>query len=277
MTRKKYLTIIIIIAVFLAAGIFLPKDFGSEKRMLFQIEKGQSLREISVNLEKDGIIWWDHFFRAYAFFSGKADKLQAGCYFLFPSMNIPEITEILSSGSIAKEKITIPEGFTSKQIHEKLKNVTSSGDVTLLKEHEGYLFPDTYEIPYCYALEKIIEMMLDNFNKKTADLKITPEVVVMASLLEKELKTKEDKELASGILWKRLKVVMPLQVDAYMWTYDNYGLPEKSIANPGLESIEVALHPKESPYWYYFSTPDGKTVFSKTLEEHNIAKAKYLR
>jgi len=101
--------------------------------------------------------------------------------------------------------------------------------------------------------------------------------MVMASILEKELKIKEDKEIASGLLWKRIRVGMPLQVDAFMWTYQNRGLPEFPIANPGLDSIKAALSPKDSPYWYYLSTPEGKTIFSKTLEEHNIAKAKYLK
>lgn len=120
-------------------------------------------------------------------------------------------------------------------------------------------------------------MMTDNFDKKTADLKITPEIVIAASILEKEVKTKEEKALVSGVLWKRLKVGMPLQVDAAMWTYEHYGLPEKPISNPGLESILAALYPKDSSYWYYLSKPSGETIFTKTLDEHNIAKAKYLK
>ncbi|MEK7071677.1 MAG: endolytic transglycosylase MltG, partial [Patescibacteria group bacterium] len=75
----------------------------------------------------------------------------------------------------------------------------------------------------------------------------------------------------------RLKVGMPLQVDVAMWTYKNRGLPPAPIANPGLESILAALNPKASPYWYYLSKPDGTTVFSKTLAEHNLARAKYLK
>ena len=102
-------------------------------------------------------------------------------------------------------------------------------------------------------------------------------MIIMASLLEKELKTNEDKEIASGILWKRIKSGIPLQVDAEMWTYENYGLPQKPISNPGLDSILAALNPKESQFWYYLSTPEGKTIFSRTLEEHNIAKVRYLK
>ncbi|MDO8424524.1 MAG: endolytic transglycosylase MltG, partial [bacterium] len=73
------------------------------------------------------------------------------------------------------------------------------------------------------------------------------------------------------------KAGMPLQVDSEKWTYQNRGLPPLPIANPGLESILAALYPRESPYWYYLSTPDGKTIFSKNLDEHNVARAKYLK
>jgi len=104
--------------------------------------------------------------------------------------------------------------------------------------------------------------------------------------------------LVAGILWKRLENKMPLQVDATITyitgkkttkisieetqidhpynTYKYLGLPPGPICNPGLESILAALYPKKSDYWYYLSAPDGKTIFSKTLQEHNIAKAKYL-
>ena len=99
----------------------------------------------------------------------------------------------------------------------------------------------------------------------------------MASLIEKEVKTKQDKELVSGILWKRLEINMPLQVDCELKTYENLGLPIGPICNPGLKSIIAAIEPKHSEYLYYLSTPEGETIFSKTLEEHNIAKAKYLK
>lgn len=256
--------------------IFLPRDFNSKRDFIFKIEKGEGSGEIALNLEKEKLIWQGTVFQVYVFFAGKADKLQAGYYFLSPSMNMPKIIEKLASGSIAKAKITIPEGFAAEQIHARLENLTKS-DIVKLKEHEGYLFPDTYEIVYGTKLEKIIEMMMDNFNRKTAGLEITPEIVIMASILEKEVKLKEEKELAAGVLWKRLKARMPLQVDAYKWTYENYGLPEKPISNPGIESIKAAIMPKESPYWYYLSKPDGETIFQKTLEEHNYAKIKYLK
>lgn len=193
-----------------------------------------------------------------------------------------------------------PKDFSSDYefLNEKPKNVGL----------EGYLFPDTYQVNRGVGLEEIIRKMLSNFDQKlTSDLreeiekqgKTIFEIITMASLIEKEVKTKEDRELASGILWKRLKNGLPLQVDATISyitgrqttkiskeetqidsTYNTYkysGLPLGPISNPGLESILAAMYPKVSDYWYYLSTPEGTTIFSKTLEEHNIAKVKYLK
>lgn len=173
---------------------------------------------------------------------------------------------------------------------------------------EGYLFPDTYELREQESLEDIIIKILKNFDKKlTLDLKtkITRqnksifEIIVMASLIEKEVNNFEDKKLVSGILWKRKIYNIPLQVDATITyitgkktskvskeetqinspynTYKYLGLPLGPISNPGLESILASVYPEDSQYFYYLSTPEGETIFSKTLEEHNIAKAKYLK
>jgi UPF0755 protein len=101
----------------------------------------------------------------------------------------------------------------------------------------------------------------------------------MASLLEKEAQTIEDKKIISGILWKRLSADMLLQVDASL-DYDTYsykGLPLAPICNPGIDSIQASLNPVDSPYWYYLSDKNSNIHYSKTFEEHKINKAKYLR
>lgn len=274
--KKKFIVLISVIGFFILA-ISLPRNFFNNKEVtFFVIEKGEGSKDIALNLEKDGMVWWGQLFRAYVLVRGTSGKLQAGKYRISPSMSILTLAEKFASGDIAKEIITIPEGFTFEQINQKLEKVIAS-DPIVLSKYEGYLFPDTYEIPYGLDVMKVIKIMKDNFNEKVIGLKITPETIVMASILEKELQTKEDKEIASGLLWKRIRFDMPLQVDVEMWTYKNLGLPEMPICNPGLDSIMAALSPKDSPYWYYLSTPDGRTIFSKTLEEHNLAKAKYLR
>ncbi len=173
---------------------------------------------------------------------------------------------------------------------------------------EGYIFPDTYEIRKEENLEEIIIKTLQNLDSKlTKDIRedidqqkrTIFEIITMASMIEKEVRTLEDKKIVSGILWKRLENNMPLQVDATIFyitgkkgtaisieelkidslynTYKYMGLPLGPICNPGLESIISAVYPEASDFWFYLSTPEGETIFSKTLKEHNIAKAKYLK
>ncbi|MFH1181149.1 MAG: endolytic transglycosylase MltG [bacterium] len=257
--------------LFFWSGIYLPKNFSAKEQIIFKIEKGWGVREIALDLEKAGLIRWGSLFRIYALSSGVAKNLQAGSYYLSQSMNIPKIVDKFVEGDAASFTITIPEGFTQKQIEDKLGMKLPGENL------EGYLFPDTYQFFLGIDEQEVVEIMKDNFDKKTAVLKINQDIITMASILEKEVRTKEDKELVSGILWNRLKIGMPLQVDVALETYQKRGLPELPICNPGLESIKAAIYPKESPYWYYLSAPEGQTIFSKTLQEHNLAKAKYLK
>jgi len=173
---------------------------------------------------------------------------------------------------------------------------------------EGYLFPDTYQFYYRSDPSEIAGKMISNFDKKIdSDLrreiklqdKTIFKIITMASLIEREIRAFGDKKIVSGILWKRIAYGVPLQVDATITyitgknstkvpkedleidspynTYKNLGLPPGPISNPGLESILAAVYPKDSAFWYYLSTPEGKTKFSKTNKEHNINKYKYLK
>lgn len=326
---KKYLiaTIVVFFIIgFLIWNIFLAKNPSSQKEVVFNIEKGQGSREIALNLEKEGLINWASVFRLYVATKGVSGKLQAGSYFLSPSMNIPQLVEKFVNGEVIKIKLVVPEGYNLKDIEKALFLLNKNSDISSLKAGdfksefnfledisgqaslEGFLFPDTYDFSYQVSDKEIIQKILDNFDKKLTPAlreeigkqkKTLFQIITMASMIEKEVKTKEEKEIVSGILWKRLKNKIPLQVDAtinYITekqadrvlieetkidspynTYKYLGLPIGPICNPGLESIEAAVYPKNSVYWYYLSTPEGKTIFSRTLEEHNIAKFKYLK
>jgi UPF0755 protein len=279
--------------------IYSPRSQNDQTK-IFSVEKGRGTLEIAKNLEKEGLIKNKFLFVVYAVLKKEHRKILAGKYELSPSMTIPQILEKLLKGETAKVKITIPEGFTIKDIEEKLK-------IDLPDDLEGYLFPDTYYFPIDFTADDLVRAMKENFDKKTAPYlpeienqgKNLKEVIILASLVEKEVKTKEDKEIVAGILWKRLESKMPLQVDAtisYLTgkkttkisledlqidspynTYKYSGLPPAPICNPGIESILAVIYPKETDYWYYLSTPDGKTIFSKTFLEHKIAKEKYLK
>jgi len=299
--KKNYLIFIFfLIGVLIWSEIYLPKNFQLGEEKLFSVEKGQSLFQISQYLEKEGLIKNKFLFDLYIFIKGAQRKLQAGEYFLSPSESIDRIAEKIISGDIAKIVVTIPEGWTQKQIEER------TGLKLPGENLEGFLFPDTYQFPLRVSGEEVVKKMRENFEKKFTPYRnevsgagLTPfEIVTMASLIEKEVSKNEDKELVSGILWKRLKNNIPLQVDATITyitgkrttkiskeetqidspynTYKYLGFPPGPICNPGIDSIKAAIYPKNSEYWYYLSTPEGKTIFSKTLEEHNLAKTRYL-
>ena len=246
---------------------------GKEKLIKITIPEGWNLRDIGFYLESLGLFQAEEFWKV------------AG----FPATDYSKTTDLPR-----------PLDFSDKFpfLKEKPKEVGL----------EGYLFPDTYFVPKTITPEKLIELFLSNFQNKVYlslqnQLKKSDkslfEILTMASLLEKEVKSMEDKRIVSGILWKRLKVGMPLQVDATITyltnkkttkiggevleidskynTYKYKGLPLGPICNPGIESILAALNPQESPYWYYLTTPDGVTIFSKTYQEHLLAKKKYLK
>jgi UPF0755 protein len=339
MKKNKIIFSIFIISLFLFYfwySIYFPVKAGVKKEIIFEIEKGQGGKEISKNLKKEGLIRFGIPFRLYTYFKGVARKLQSGSYLLSPSMTIPQMVDKFVKGEVIKEKITILEGWSLKDIADYVENnnlgskeelfqitgypenQSGSKDYSdifpFLKEKpantnlEGYIFPDTYEIQRNEkTLETIIIKALKNFDKKlNSDLrqeikrqnKTVFDILIMASLLEKEVKTFEDKKIVAGILWKRREHGWPLQVDATLTyltgkksselTKEDLELPSPyntykyswlpgPICNPGLDSILAAIYSEKSNYWYYLSTPDGETIFSKTLQEHNFFKAKYLK
>jgi len=262
------------------------------------------------------LIWWGPLFRVYVLLTGQAGDLQAGTYRFSSSNSLFSLVRDMANGDIAQEEFTIIEGWNLRDIGFYLENkgmarAEELWELTGLpldtQSREGYLFPDTYLVRHNASLTEILAKMQANFDKKTASLlveiekqgKTLSEIITMASLIEKEVRTKEDKETVSGIFWKRIAAGRPLEscatiayikgvsqwrysfedtrIESSYNTYLNYGLPAGPICNPGLESIEAALHPRESDYWYWLSTPEGETIFTKTLSEHNAAKAEYLK
>ena len=172
---KKYLLwiILFLIAAFFAWQIFLPKNSSLKEELIFNIEKGEGSRDIALNLEKEGLIRFAPIFRIYVLTVGVSDKLQVGKYGLSPSMSIYQMAKKFASGDVAKKIVTIPEGFTVKQIEEKL-------NITIDPALEGFLFPDTYHFSYTAASGEIVEIMRDNFEKKiTRELK--EEIEILAS------------------------------------------------------------------------------------------------
>ena len=170
---------------------------------------------------------------------------------------------------------------------------------------EGYLYPDTYFLnPDGFRPSDLISMMLNNFEKKFSKLQeslkrhTVHQIITMASIIESEVKSSKDRKTVSGIMWKRLDAHWPLGADSTLLyvtndrtidskdlalnspynTRKNQGLPPGPICNPSINSIEAAMYPTSSDYWFYLTTLDtGKVIYAKTNDEQNVNKAKYLK
>jgi len=204
------------------------------------------------------------------------------------------------------DTVTIPEGWTVSDINSYLQERGVLVGEELSGDLEGYLFPDTYEFFLDSTVVVVQQRFQDNFRAQLKKMGIEVaedhlrEIIIVASLIEKEIQNVQEKRIVSGILWKRLENEVPLQVDATICyikdaesclpitasdkgidseynTYLYEGLPPGPVCNPGAGSILAAARPAESPYWYYLSSDgDGGTVFAKTLDEHRQNIIKYL-
>ncbi|HEY4528298.1 MAG TPA: endolytic transglycosylase MltG [Candidatus Paceibacterota bacterium] len=280
---------IILGLIFLALVFVFAPPLNFPEGALVNIEDGSGLEEIAQNLEEEGLIRSPFWFRASAILFGGERAMKAGEYYFEEKESAPEIAWRIWRGRYGVEvrRVTVHEGLTVKEISnifgEDFPNFNN--EAFEKKAREGYLFPDTYFFPITVNEDRVIKLMRDNFVRKI--FTVLPqveeegldldEVIIMASILEAEVATRQDKEIASGILWKRLKLGMLLQVDSHMWTYEFKGLPEEPINNPGLISIEAAIHPTSTPYLYFLTGNDAKTYYAKNYDEHKKNIDKYIR
>jgi len=183
-------------------------------------------------------------------------------------------------------RITIPEGYDNQEISKLFDSRFKyfDHDVFIQSASQGYLFPDTYYVGLYMDATSTITLLKNNFltkvtplipeiNKSGVSLK---EIILMASILEAEVKSVNDRRIVSGILWKRLKINMALQVDSSPETYEHPGLPKIPLNNPGLDSITSALRPISSPYLYFLTDKSGTVHYAETFEQHKANRTKYL-
>jgi UPF0755 protein len=252
------------------------------------IEKGTSLSQTATILEEQNYIRSNFWFKVFAVLYGGSRSVIAGDYYFSINEGTISIAKRITHGEhgMVLIKVTIPEGLKTMEISNILKKRFSLFDANafIKKAPEGYLFPDTYFFFPNINAEASIARMQDVFNTKTADIKAEAiskkrnfaNIVVMASILEEEVKTPTDMKIVSGILWKRMSIGMPLQVDSASTTYVSKGLPLVPISNPGLVSLDAALNPTETKYLYYLSDLKGKIYYAKDFEGHQINREKYL-
>ena len=284
---------------------------------IFVIKKGEGLGSIAQRLEKEGLIRSSVAFQVLVIKEGLGKKIQAGDFRLNPTSTPGEITQKMTHGTLDRW-VTLLEGWRREEMAEKLSEVLKGESsrfsqaefLSLTKNLEGRLFPDTYLFPIDVDASHVASILTANFEKKTADLKPTEEALVLASLVEREAKHEADRSIVAGILLKRIEKGWSLQVDASVqyavaslncsplggcewWpkqltrqdlaiksAYNTYlypGLPPKPIANPSVSSIKAALDPTKTEYWYYLSDSQGDIHYAKNLEEHNQNIQRYLK
>jgi UPF0755 protein len=264
-----------------------------------------------------------------ATFLGKKREVKAGEYEFHTRMHPWEVLNILAKGQVKPRLVTIVEGFTLSQIAQLLDDLeivekkaflekTSSPALIIslglpysatsnpASSLEGYLFPNTYHLLREMNAEEIIQMMVQQFkkvvnnewNRRASQLGMSQrEIVILASIIEKEASLPEEKPIISAVFHNRLKKRIPLQSDPTVIygiknfngnltradlqrpsphnTYLINGLPPTPICNPGKDSLLAALHPSPVSYLYFVSKNDGSHHFSSTIEEHNRAVLKY--
>lgn len=257
---------------------------------LVRVEEGSSLRSVSLQLKEANIIRSRLVFEALVILFGRERGVISTDYYFGNKLSVFEVARRISKGEhhLAPIVVTIPEGFTiaeisntfaSKLIYFNKNNFTRGAEGL-----EGYLFPDTYYFLRNDNETSVLSSMRENFNKKIAILrsdivlfkKSERDIIIMASLIEGEARGDADREFISGILWKRISINMPLQVDVAPVTYKAKGLPNSPIGNPGIEAIKAAIYPKSSFYLYYLHDKNGAIHYARTFAEHQTNIRKYL-
>lgn len=314
-----------LIIVFVLAGGFVKKIMTPSvltESVMVDIPEGASVQDIGELLQAEDVIGSAWAFRWYALLSGAYQHLPSGKFQLDPGLNTRQVVQALASVTSQQEiSVTLLEGWNIQQMDTYLSDevgVFAPGEFTQAVrdygvEHdfltsvpkqsslEGFLFPDTYRIFVDSSPQDLINKMLDNFGQKvTVDMRqaiqgrglTVYEGVILASLLEREVQTLEDKQLVAGIILQRLQLGMHLQLDSSVLfalgrtkghpspkellitspynTYVNAGLPPGPISNPGLDSLRAVAQPILSDYVYFVTDTEGKVYYSTTYEQHQI-------
>lgn len=300
---------------------------SNEQRTRFVIPKGRSASQIGEELVEKGLIRNSLAYKVYVQVTAKAKKIQAGEYTLSPHLSLVQVVDKLTRPP-EELWVTIPEGLRREEVVERIIEGLdlTQADTQIFREEflqeserlEGFLFPDTYLFPRDVKASVVVRKLNDTFDAKTNSLSdeiaesgySLNQLITLASIIERETKTDEERPIVAGIFYKRIEAGVALQVDATVqyaianikclprdevlqgqksicdnwWpqitradleinspynTYKFTGIPPGPIANPGISSIEAAINPTDSPYWYYIHDSEGNIHYARSLEEHN--------
>jgi len=320
---KKFLLLIVVFVGLYFAGrvglVWSRPNSDSTDRVSIEIVKGSTLSTISERLEEKELIRDAFVFRFYSRWNRLSTKYQAGEFVIQKNLTFKEIADILQHGKSSEIRITIPEGSTIAQIDDILakKSLLEAGELIEcanfcnftfeIDSLEGQLFPSTYFVnPKTFTTKLFISRLFNTFQQQLAPFRqgiaqsgrTLNEIVIMASMIERESNIESEMPQVAGVLWKRLDERIHLGVDATtryelnewkrpLYTEDfekdtpyntrrNYGLPPTAISNPGLPAINAAVFPEDTPYYYYLHDRKGQIHFAKDLDGHVRNKQMYL-
>jgi len=319
----KFLYVFFILCVLCAWAFFIPPHFYEESVQRFEIKSGDSTKKIIQNLKKNNLVY-SYF--PYVLFL-RWNRFQAGEYLLFSKDNAYQIFRTFSLGKVITYDITFPEGlnmFEMADLLEKRQLISKKEFLkwcrdadfilSLLGERldslEGYLYPNTYKMTKGMPSKKLIRLMVGEFLKHYQNIQSSfdsgltrHQLVILASLVEKETGVAWERPRIASVFYNRLKKGMKLQSDPTILygmmmelgfmprnirkqdirkktdynTYTLKGFPKGPIANPGFHALKAVLNPEKTSYYYFVSKNDGTHVFSEDIKSHEKAVDLYQR
>lgn len=309
----KIVVVSIVVAILVAVGAIVygincPNKLTESTSIVLQ--KGESVRSLAQNLKTAGVINSSLLFRIVVRVLKVDKRLKAGEYMFVPHVNMLQVAGQLLRGEVFYRRVTIPEGLTSAQVRAILENEQYlSGDISV-DMPEGSILPETYTFSREDSRNSIVlkaqndlKILVDKIwsENKNSSIKNKEELLVLASIVEKETGVPEERADVAAVFTNRLKRGMMLQTDPTVIyaltkgktelgrallkkdldyddpynTYRYYGLPPTPICNPGKEAIMAAANPSDTDYLYFVASGNGGHRFAKTLSDHNDNVALY--
>ena len=311
----------VLLLFFIALGILLAGKFyfwsvaegPGEEEVHVVIPKGANFNLVAAKLEENGVIDKQWLLKIAARILGSDKTLKAGEYLFEPKVSILDVLKKISSGDIYYRRLTLPEGLTTTQMLDLIAAEAGlSGEISLLPK-EGDLLPETYTFSFGDSRDSMILQAMQAMEKvkkeawasraENLPIKSPEEMMVLASVIEKETGLPEERGLVAAVFVNRLQKGMKLQtdpsviyaltmgkkelgrsltrkdleVDSPYNTYKYYGLPPMPICNPGKDSIMAAVHPEESKYLYFVASGNGGHNFATSLAEHNLNVKRWIK